>query len=69
MIVFDGFQLIGFALLVLFLLMVGLIRGTQLFVAWAKTGFCRHRFKFKRANSFGQHHWYECEKCGEERLK
>ena len=69
MIVFDGFQLFVYGVFLLIWVIIGLVKGFKKFNAWRKTGFCQHNFKLNRTNSYGQHHWHKCEKCGEERLK
>ena len=38
------------------------------FIAWSKTGFCRHYFTIHRTLDASQVHWHKCTKCGSERL-
>ena len=69
MIVFDGLQLIGLAISLIVIIIYGLVIAFIKFNRWRKTGFCKHDFDLWRTNSVGQHHWYKCKKCKEERLK
>lgn len=68
-VVFNGMQLIGLIIFILFVIIYGTIYLIRELRAWSKTGFCKHSFKLDRTNSFGQKHWYKCEKCKEERLR
>jgi len=60
---------LGLLIVLIFWLIVGLIQGLQTFLKWRKSGYCNHDFRIHRTNSFGQEHWYKCQKCSEERLR
>jgi hypothetical protein len=68
MIVFDGFALIGIVVIIIALIISGIINAIKNFLAWRKTGYCKHKYELYSTCSFGQHAWHKCNKCGNEKL-
>ena len=68
MIVFNGFALIGLAVWAVFGVIYGALYNIRKFLAWRKTGYCKHDYKLYSTNSFGQHSWYKCNKCNDKKL-
>lgn len=68
MVVFNGFDLIGFLLFIAVLLIVGIVQSIKSFLAWRKTGYCKHKYELYSTCSFGPTHWYKCNKCGNKKL-
>ena len=73
MFVFTISDIIQLTLLAIFLV-VAAVRFTYMFIREYYEDFARwkcvkHNYKLSRTNSFGQKHWYKCDKCGKEKLR
>lgn len=69
MIVFDGFALIGLVIWIVIGIIYVLVHNIRKFLAWRKTGYCKHEYELYSTNSYGQYAWYKCDKCGDKKLK